>query len=77
MSLQYTPQPALTPSPAPVVINVSGLAAGFAIGDKNGFRFVAAHPRFDSLDGSNFRRLGDLKAAAKRLAEAGRPKSSR
>lgn len=67
---QYTSRPVFSPQLAPIVIRTDGFAAGFAIGDRNGFRFVAAHPRFDILDGSNFRRLDDLKAAAKRLAAA-------
>jgi hypothetical protein len=55
---------------APLAIRIGGISAGLAIGGKNGFRFLAAHPRFDLLDGSLFRRLEDLRAAAKRLNKA-------
>jgi len=53
-------------------ISIGGMCTGVAVGEKNGFRFIAAHPRFNLLDGSYFRRLDDLRAAAKRLAEAGK-----
>ncbi len=65
--------PSLTPVPAPLVINIEGVSVGLAVSDKHGFRFVAAHPRFDLLDGNRFRRIADIETAAKRLAQATRP----
>lgn len=62
-----------TLSPAPLVIDINGLTAGLAIQDKRGFRFIAAHPRFDILDGSFFRWPEHVKDAVQRLAEASLP----
>lgn len=58
-----------TLAPAPIVIDVDGVTAGLAIQDKRGFRFIAAHPRFDLLDGSFFRWPEHVKRAVQRLAD--------
>jgi hypothetical protein len=59
-----------TPSPGPLVIDVDGFTAGFAIPDARGVRFIAAHPRFDRLDGAFFRWPEQLTRAARTLAAA-------
>jgi hypothetical protein len=65
------------PTPAsPVVINVDGIAAGFALRDTWRFRFFSGHPRFDLLDGSRFSRIEDVRWAVKRLANATEEKTS-
>jgi len=65
-------QPSAFPpaSPAPVVISIDGIAAGFALRDTWRFRFFSGHPRFDLLDGSRFSRLDDVRWAVRRLADA-------
>ncbi|MDX2266157.1 MAG: hypothetical protein NW215_14450 [Hyphomicrobiales bacterium] len=63
-----------SPAPlSPVVITVGGVCAGFAINEAGGFRFVGGHPRFNLLDGSRFRRLDDVKNAARHLFAAASP----
>jgi hypothetical protein len=59
-------------APAPLVIDIDGVTAGLAIQDERGFRFIAAHPRFDLLDGSFFRLPQQATQAARRLANAAR-----
>ena len=61
-----------TRAPAPLVIDVDGVTAGLAIQEERGFRFIAAHPRFDLLDGSFFRAPQLVTLAARRLADASR-----
>jgi hypothetical protein len=61
-----------THAPAPLIIDVDGVTAGLAIQDKRGFRFIAAHPRFDLLDGSFFRAPRLAAQAARRLSESSR-----
>lgn len=56
-----------TESPLSAVV-VRGIDAGLALREETGFRFVAVDPRFDVLDGSRFRRLDEVEAAARRLA---------
>jgi hypothetical protein len=63
--LSFSPTPA-----APVVINVDGLAAGFALRETRRFRFFSGQPRFDLLDGSRFSRIDDVRWAVKQLAAA-------
>jgi hypothetical protein len=73
----YKSDAVFRPALAPLVISIGGLCTGVAVGEKNGFRFIAAHPRFNLLDGSYFRRLDDLRAAAGRLAKAGQAPAGR
>jgi hypothetical protein len=51
-------------------IEVSGIAAGLALRERGGFSFVAADPRFRLLEGSRFRRVEQVEAAARNLARA-------
>jgi hypothetical protein len=64
--------PSLEATPA-FTIEVDDIAAGIALRERTGFRFVAADPRFRLLDGSHFRRLGQIEAAARNLARANLP----
>ena len=59
---------------APLVINVEGVAAGFAVRHGTQFRFFPSQPRFDLLEGSRFSRLEDLQRAVKRLCRASAPR---
>lgn len=63
-------RPPYAPTQAPLVITIKGITAGLAVGDKHGFRFVAGHPIFDSLESVRFRRIEDMRTAALRLANA-------
>ena len=51
-------------------VNVADLLVGVVVDDERGFRFVAVDRRFRVLDGSSFRRLGDARQAASRVARA-------
>ena len=51
-------------------IEVAGIAAGLALRERGGFSFVAADPRFRLLEGSRFRRVEQVEAAARNLARA-------
>lgn len=54
-------------------IEIDDIAAGVALRERSGFRFVAADPRFRLLDGSQFRRLSQVEQAARNLARATLP----
>lgn len=64
--------PGLASAPA-FTIEVDEIAAGVALRERSGFRFVAADPRFRLLDGSQFRRLHQVEQAARNLARANLP----
>jgi hypothetical protein len=51
-------------------IEVGDIAAGLAVRERGGFSFVAADPRFRLLEGSRFRRVEQVEAAARNLARA-------
>lgn len=53
--------------PNAIFIEVRGRAAGIAVPEQAGFRFIAADGRFTLLDGSRFRRLHALQNAANQL----------
>jgi len=55
--------------PAAFAIEVADLAAGLALREGGGFRFVATDRRFQALDGTVYRRLDQLERAARRLAQ--------
>lgn len=63
-------------SPAPAaqayLIEIEDRPAGLAIRQARGFRFVAADPAFDLLDGSRFAGLRQVQEAARRLARLAR-----
>lgn len=61
--------PHAIPNAKAVLIEVDDVAAGIAIREGCGFRFVAVDPRFSLLDGSRFYRLHQAEQAARKLAE--------
>ncbi|MFA5119974.1 hypothetical protein [Zavarzinia sp.] len=54
-------------------IEVDDVVAGLALRERSGFSFVAADPRFRLLDGSRFRRLHQIEAAARNVLRASLP----
>lgn len=62
--------------PQAFFIAVAGRQAGLALRQGRGFRFVAADPDFQLLDGSRFGSLEQLQDAARRFAKSlRRPRS--
>lgn len=53
--------------PTAVIIEIAGKPAGIAAVDGARFRFHAAAPRFQGLDGQIFRTPGDAERAARRV----------
>lgn len=53
-----------------VAIEIDDIAAGLALRERSGYRFVASDHRFRLLDGSRFRRLAQVETAARNLARA-------
>ncbi|MCW0182316.1 hypothetical protein [Zavarzinia sp.] len=53
-----------------VTIEIDEITAGLALRERTGFRFIASDPRFRLLDGSRFRRLNQIEAAARRMVLA-------
>lgn len=70
MSNRTSNPPSSAQFETPLVVNIEGLSAGFAVPDRRGIRFVSAHPLFDMLDGTIFRELAHLINAAHKLASA-------
>ncbi|PWR20562.1 hypothetical protein [Zavarzinia compransoris] len=62
----------ITAAPA-ITIEVDDITAGIALRERSGYRFVASDPRFRLLDGSQFRRLHQIEAAARNLVKAHLP----
>jgi hypothetical protein len=55
-------------------VDVADLLVGIIVDDdERGLRFVAVDRRFRVLDGSSFRRLGDARQAASRVARTTAP----
>jgi len=48
------------------VIEITGIAAGLAVPERGGYRFVAADHRFAGLDGSRFGALDQIERAGRR-----------
>ncbi|PWR22493.1 hypothetical protein [Zavarzinia aquatilis] len=53
-----------------VTIEIDDITAGLALRERSGFRFIASDRRFRLLDGSRFRRLNQLEAAARKMVLA-------
>lgn len=53
-----------------VTIEIDDITAGLALRERTGFRFIASDTRFRLLDGSRFRRLNQIEAAARRMVLA-------
>lgn len=49
------------------VIEVSSQTAGIVVRDTSGYRFFAASPRFQALEGQIFRNAREAERAARRL----------
>jgi hypothetical protein len=56
--------------PPAIVIASARRHVGIALPAQDGFAFVATDPDFELLDGSSFRRLEQLEAAAQSMARA-------
>jgi hypothetical protein len=56
--------------PPAIVIALTRRHVGIALPARHGFEFVAVDPDFELLDGSSFRRLEQLEAAAQTMARA-------
>jgi hypothetical protein len=56
--------------PPAIVIAFARRHVGIALPAQDGFAFVATDPDFELLDGSSFRRLEQLEAAAQSMARA-------
>lgn len=54
------------------IIEVGSQAAGIVVRDQEGYRFFAAAPRFNSMEGQLFRNARDAERAAIRLANGDR-----
>jgi hypothetical protein len=52
------------------IIEIDDVAAGLALRERGGFRFVAADRRFHILDGSRFKRVAQVEQAARNLWRA-------
>jgi hypothetical protein len=52
------------------IIEVDDIAAGLALRERGGWRFVAADRRFQILDGSRFKRVAQAEHAARNLWRA-------
>ena len=65
---QFHSAHALRTPGAPVAVRLQGLTIGFAIHEARGVRFLAGHWRFDALDRRRFDSLGDIHAAASKIA---------
>jgi len=58
------------------IIEVSSRAAGIVVRDRAGFRFFAAAPQFDRLEGQVFRSARDAERAAAQFVERSEPKNA-
>ncbi|MDD3446401.1 MAG: hypothetical protein PHS60_13375 [Zavarzinia sp.] len=56
-----------------ITIEIDDITAGIAIRERAGFTFIASDSRFRLLDGSRFRRLQQIEAAARRMIAAHLP----
>jgi len=77
MSVSYSSSGAATAGPATgsaaFIIEIGGAAAGIVAADGARFRFHAAGPRFQPLDGQIFRTPGDAERAARRVINSRQP----
>jgi hypothetical protein len=53
------------------IIEVASQAAGIIVRDRGGYRFFAATPRFNPLEGRLFRNAREAERAARLLANGG------
>jgi hypothetical protein len=54
-------------------IEVAGEAIGIVVAQKRDFRFYASDPRFQGLEGQNFRSVADAERAAREAGRAAPP----
>lgn len=57
-----------------IAVQVDSITIGLAVKEGTGYRFVAADPRFQLLDGSRFGRLAQLEKSAGNLHRALAPR---